>query len=110
MNYKSLELKLRKQIEKRLSEGYTLVPGLSCIVNDQCFCAVGSLTVEAGGRQYLDEAIDAWACDANIVESISDGFEGATTEFLTFEPRDDRAFEIGRRLRRIYCDDNGETE
>lgn len=99
MNYRGLELKLRKLVEKRLREGFSVVPGLvGFATGDGECCAVGvALPRERwmGAGAYST----VLGVDTNIALAISDGFEGYEFERSA---KFKRARAIGRRIRRDY--------
>lgn len=115
MDYGKLELKLRKIVEKRLRRGHTLarhsyfpngIDTVSC-------CALGAVIADRkwnfDGIGESDEMNLVICQRLGISEkvrwSIARGFDGG----LTGVHEDHRAFGIGRRIYRDYCDTTDEV-
>lgn len=115
MDYKRLELKLRRIVEKRLVEGWYLAPGTYYTTTGAC-CAVGTVAAEMARFDedgYFSAGMDAahaFEREFNMksgLGSLISGFDGA----FSFEATTDKKlYAIGARIRRIYCDDNGQVE
>jgi len=108
VNYKALELKLRRIVEKRLREGWRVIPeeGSGELVNEETksCCLVGAAGIEIGNT-YSRTAIGMALGDEVDVFGLEDGFEG-----WSGTPDEDPFRVIGANIRRIYCDDNGQVE
>jgi hypothetical protein len=107
MDYDKLELKLRKIVEKRLSEGWNVRPvgyGNGRIIENSC-CAFGAVWIEYGKEHATDMADHLGLKDWMDILSIEAGFENEP-----WRSRSQELFEIGARIRERYVDDNGQVE
>jgi len=114
VNYKALELKLRRIVEKRLGEGYNVAPGQSWSFSTgsgKC-CALGAADPDRkndiSSRRDVEHYARILGIGFDEALALSDGFENqfiSDRERAVPEMRD-----IGNRIRRIYCDDNGQVE
>ena len=119
MNYRGLELKLRKIVEKRLEEGWSVVPtSLSnlggYIVDDLATCClIGAVGIESGEEKNFSctEKAPALArtlgASVHAVLSVEDGFEngrGNMKLFLGNGKPSEKLRAIGARIRRDYCE------
>jgi hypothetical protein len=118
MNYKALETKLRRIVEKRLEEGWYLAPGRFYTETGGC-CVVGVVATDTVSFSGWDGVISSndpsfffekeFAIDrcSGIVASLMAGFDGVPSSLSV---RDKAAYAVGEHIRRIYCDGNGVVE
>lgn len=106
IDYRRLELKLRRIVEKRLREGWTVQSGLFRFVDEflGACCIIGA--IEA--NEYTHEmglhgrASHRLRVGFDTVLNLEDGFEQRKTP--DFYISDSRARAIGERIRRDYCE------
>lgn len=99
INYKALELRLRKIVEKRLEEGWELDRGPWR--GDGFCCAVGAAAIEGDPfkREFSSDLVArrVLGLKGNDVYQISDGFEGQR-----HSQRKTQLERIGERIYRDY--------
>lgn len=112
VDYRELELKLRKLAEKRLEEGWGLRPGAYVRSTGEC-CVVGAIFADLviydgpGVVRYECEPLGAArsfvgvASDGAIASLISGFDNGGIPHRLT---ADRKLFAIAARIRRDYCE------
>lgn len=107
MNYRGLELKLRKIVEKRLKEGWELWSGGGRgMLDDGCCCLMGAVAYENGVEPgswplLLSDDVRSGAMNELKVNrseawSLESGFENWQDE------HDNEFYRIGARIRRDY--------
>jgi hypothetical protein len=110
LDYAKLEMKLRRIVEKRLREGWLVLPTTDVIgtaYGESKCCILGSTLVgERNGINYHAKSRRRLGVSERVVFAVEHGFMGWTFEFREFP----EAVAIGARIRRIYCDDNGAVE
>jgi len=106
VNYKALELKLRRIVEKRIDEGWNVSTG-EFVGEGQC-CLIGSMAVDIPGYLEGYSNTSGWDYAKKTLGVnpyiLMHGFESTGTH------ADDPLYAVGANLRRIYCDDNGQVE
>lgn len=109
MDYKALELKLRRIVEKRLEEGWLVstmdATGYVAFARDGMCCAIGAAALEAHDIPGWNEAESVLGLNFDQIKSIERGFEDRHESELNEE-----LFDLGTRIRSIYVDDNGKVE
>lgn len=107
MDYKALELKLRRIVEKRLREGWSVQPGDAIDVYG-CCCVLGAVVADLNSTVRYDlKAADRLGIGHTEAVAIESGFMSWKLWQAEEYPE---LSAIGARIRRIYVDDNGVVE
>lgn len=115
-DYRALELKLRRIVERRLNGGFMVAPGITVPgasplpTQSQC-CLLGAVGIEAGA----DPRGDAWQAKGLASAYLRIGIDDQIYLEAGFEQWEmgsgnRRLYNIGARIRAIYVDDNGVVE
>jgi hypothetical protein len=113
VDYAKLELKLRRNIERRLEEGWNVQPwsqfneksmGCRFFADGNNCCAIMASDPELGhsdSSDYVERAADALGITFEEAKSIEHGFENyADAQYFG----DNELVDIGARICRHYCE------